>query len=437
MRSRRGPLLALTLGGSGACLALVAVALVLWPAAGPSPSAEPAEPELRLEPVAPVLIRARFSLDGDSVTVGTAAMPAHPALAAFYAGRAYAQAWTDPAARDVVLERLRGAADDGLRPEDYHTADLDRLLAGPHDADSVRVDLDLLLTEGVLRYADALLGRRVAPDSLYRGVWFPARRTADVGGLLRAALAAAAPADSLAAVLDGLHPPHPEYAALRALLARHRTLAARPDWPTVLPGEPLRPGERSARVPALRERLTLTGDYLPVVPVDSAFANLYDEALAAAVRSFQEEHGLTADGVVEQTTRAALNTRPEDLSPLLALNLERWRWLPDDLGARHVLVNLPTYELAVRDRSGEGWAEAVRMGVVIGRRYGWKTPVFSDTLSMVVFNPTWSIPASIQREMGYRRPRLMVRGPGPWNPLGRVKFVFPNPYGIYFHDTTA
>ncbi|MDX1418648.1 MAG: L,D-transpeptidase family protein [Rubricoccaceae bacterium] len=119
---------------------------------------------------------------------------------------------------------------------------------------------------------------------------------------------------------------------------------------------------------------------------------------------------------------------------LLRLNLERWRWLPDSLGDFHVLVNIPAYELTVHERDRDGWREALRMRAVVGKQ-GWSTTVMTDTMDQVVFNPTWTIPASIQREQyGAYRGRV-VRRPGPGNPLGRVKFLFPNEYAIYIHDT--
>jgi L,D-transpeptidase YcbB len=130
----------------------------------------------------------------------------------------------------------------------------------------------------------------------------------------------------------------------------------------------------------------------------------------------------------------ALRESDAALAALLRLNLERWRWLPDSLGDFHVLANLPAYALTVREREGDAYHDALRMRVVIGKQ-GWSTTVMSDTMTQVVFNPTWSIPASIQRESyGYYRGQ-MVRQPGPGNPLGRVKFLFPNEYAIYLHDT--
>ena len=158
--------------------------------------------------------------------------------------------------------------------------------------------------------------------------------------------------------------------------------------------------------------------------------------LVAALRQFQTRAGLEPTGELDRATIDALNTPGSRLVPLLAVNLERWRWLPADLGDRHIWVNIPEFELEVRSREARAWLVQRSMPVVVGSPGRWRTPVFSDTVSQIVFNPTWTIPASIQRESyGRVDPRGMVRQPGPSNPLGRVKFVFPNPYGIYLHDT--
>ena len=229
-------------------------------------------------------------------------------------------------------------------------------------------------------------------------------------------------------------PPHPEYAALRAALARARGDDGTPALPD---GPDLAPGASDPAVALLRRRLARTGDFTGPAAPDS-LARRFDPALAVALARFQTRHGLTPSGALDAPTRAALARRGDALVPLLALNLERWRWLPDALGDRHVWVNLPAYELRLRTRDGARWRDEHTMRVVVGSTGRWRTPVFSDTVSQVVFSPTWTIPASIQRESyGWVNPRGVVRGPGPGNPLGRAKFVFPNPHAIFLHDTNA
>ncbi|MCH8030820.1 MAG: L,D-transpeptidase family protein, partial [Bacteroidetes bacterium] len=297
-------------------------------------------------------------------------------------------------------------------------------------------DQDLLLTHAVFALADDLSGPRVDVDELYGSNWFATHRTLRADTLLAAALADPYPAAAVAQAIELLHPQHPGYRALRTMVAHQRSLVEREDWPTILPGRAIAPGDTSALVPALRDRMRLEGLTLPH-PAGPA-QMVYDDVLAGAVRTFQAGHGFEADGVISQVTREALNTRPTgDVIPLLTLNLERWRWLPQDLGDFHVLVNIPSFDLAVRERNGDTYTEHLRMNTIVGKR-AWETPVFSDTMTLVVFNPTWTIPASIQMESyGRVDPRGMVRDPGPGNPMGRVKFIFPNDHAIYIHDTPS
>jgi len=238
----------------------------------------------------------------------------------------------------------------------------------------------------------------------------------------------------------------------------------------VIPDGFLRLGDRGGPVAALRERLRLEDD---LGPADAADADLFDEPLEHAVTKFQRRHGLTADGVVSPATRAELNVRVERRVEQLELNLERWRWLPKDLGRRHIIVNIAAYELEVV----EDEMVVLAMRVVVGRPFN-RTPVLSDTMRYIVLNPYWHVPQSIaaaellpkvRRDPTYLA-RYKVRvfpnsgpdapevdptmvdwsavtpshfafrlrqDPGPLNALGRVKFMFLNKFNVYLHDTPA
>jgi len=369
-------------------------------------------------------------LDGEQIAL-------HPKVAPFYSAREYAPAWTDSAARDTLVTLLRATADAGLDPENYYTTALQRT-RGMAAADSIvsLADQDLLLTHAVFALADDLSGPRVDVDELYGSDWFATHRSLRADTLLAAALADSSQAAAVAQAIERLHPQHPGYRALRTMVAHQRSLVEREDWPTILPGRAIVPGDTSALVPALRERMRLEGPSLPhpAQPVRM----LYDEALARAVRAFQASQGLDADGMITKQTRDALNTRPTgDIISLLTLNLERWRWLPEDLGDFHVLVNIPSFDLTVRVRNGDAYTERFRTDTVVGK-HAWETPVFSDSMTQIVFNPTWTIPASIQMESyGKVDSVAVVRAPGPGNAMGRVKFRFPNNLGIYIHDTPS
>jgi murein L,D-transpeptidase YcbB/YkuD len=218
-------------------------------------------------------------------------------------------------------------------------------------------------------------------------------------------------------------------------------------------------------VPILRRRLQITGD----ITIQDPNSFRYDAGLELAVRGFQARQGLEVDGVVGPASRAALNLPVGERIAQLLINLERWRWLPDDLGDRHVLVNIAGFELQAVD-----YGQTVfRSAVVVGTPYH-QTPVFSDQIEYVEFNPFWNVPTSIargeilpkaRRDPGYlaqqnirvlagwgddapvvdpRRidwsrpfPYRLRQEPGPNNALGRVKIMFPNPFNVYLHDTPA
>jgi murein L,D-transpeptidase YcbB/YkuD len=253
-------------------------------------------------------------------------------------------------------------------------------------------------------------------------------------------------------------------------LGRERAIAANGGWPLVPDGPALKRGDRAAAVATLRERLRLESDLRSQGKGEDSAS--FDEALEQAVRRFQRAHGLEDDGVVSAATRAELNISAADRAEQLALNLERWRWLPQDLGRRRILVNIAAYQLQLI----EDEEVVMSMRVVVGMQYK-RTPVFSDTMRYIVLNPNWHVPRSIavdelipkvQSDPSYLERfgmRLLTTGPDPqevdpttvdWtsvradsfpyrfrqepgrlNALGRIKFMFPNPYDVYLHDTPS
>lgn len=343
---------------------------------------------------------------------------------AVYAARGGQPVWMNPEARDAALALLASADRDGL-PVDPEAVAL--AVPDPAPTDTSLADVDLRLTAALVRLGDALSRPRVDGHALYGSGWYPSPQAPpDVPAMLARALTAPDVPAALTAWADSLRPPHEGYRRLRAALGRELDLAARPDLAL---DRDLAPGDSGAAIVALRERLAIEGASVP----GSA---TFDAPLAQALRHVQRRLGLPSTGRLDAATRGHLNRRRPDLVPLMALNLERWRWLPRDLGALHVWVNVPTFELAVRERTEAGWHEVLRSPSVVGTR-GWETPIFSDTMETVVFNPTWTIPASIQREQYGRVIGPMVRPPGPGNALGRVKFLFPNDHAVYIHDTPS
>jgi murein L,D-transpeptidase YcbB/YkuD len=414
--------------------------------------------------------------DRGSITVGSASLRADAALAVFYERRAYQPAWVTregprPLA-EALLEELRAADQEGLQPGDYHSEQigigLRNARASTLQAEEL-VDLELLLTDAFLTYGAHVLRGRIDPETLATD-WLASPRTSDLPEHLESALASGDVTSALASLL----PPQPGYETLREALSRYRQIASEGGWPAVGEGPRLEPGDRDGRVPELRRRLAVTGD----LPDDAAVADpadpeLYDEPLADAVRSFQARHGLTTDAIVGPATLAALDTPVETRIEQIVLNLERWRWLPQELGERHVLVNAANFEV----QAVEDGATVLRSRAIVGRPYR-RTPVFSDSISYLVVNPYWNVPHSLAvldqlpmqkqdptyfQRVGMRVfrgwgadaedvdpstvdwnevsarsfPYRLRQDPGPVNALGRIKFMFPNKFSVYLHDTPA
>jgi murein L,D-transpeptidase YcbB/YkuD len=394
-------------------------------------------------------------------------------VAAFYARRAFRPAWSGEQGpnrlADDLVAALNRADLDGLNPDDYHVSPISMLLAyvrlaaaNGRTPEPARVaDLDLLLTDAFLLYGSHLLGGRVDPDSLHP-LWNASPRAADLGTVLQDALESR----RIARALQRLAPPHEGYRRLRDALARARAFAAAGAWPVLPRGPALRKGDSGPAVALLRERLAAEGD------LKENAGDAFDADVESAVRRFQWRHGLEQTGIVDAGTHAELNVTAEARVDQIRLNLERWRWLPQDLGRRRVEVNIAAYELQVIDDD----EVALQMRVVVGKAYR-RTPIFSDTIRYIVLNPNWHVPKSIAVEelvpkirhdstylerFGMRLqtagpaatdvdprtvnwdtitadnfPYRLRQEPGRLNALGRMKFMFPNAYDVYLHDTPS
>lgn len=392
-------------------------------------------------------------------------------LPEYYQQRHYQAAWLDergrllPMAEELVAV-IQAVASEGLVPEQYHLAQIQALrktLAGK-PSPALAADLDLLLTDAFLVLGGHLLNGRVNPETI-DPEWRIVRRE---GNLLRT-LEQAIAGREVRSALTGLLPQQAGYRNLRTALARYRRLAAAGGWPPVPAGPSLRAGDSDSRIAALRARLGRDGD----LDEGAQTGNDFDEALLEAVLRFQKRHGLSADGVVGAKTIAALNVPVEARVRQIEFNLERWRWMPQDLGPRHVLVNTAAFHLDMMEND-----EAVlSMRVVVGKPYR-RTPDFSGSITYLVLNPYWEIPHSIalkdilpqiQKDSGYLErlgirvfrgwggearavdpgsipwqrlgpgsfPYRLRQDPGPVNALGRIKFMFPNVHSVYLHDTPA
>jgi len=381
-------------------------------------------------------------------------------IEAFHATRSEAPVWVEdgmpPALNALgraVRNSLQEADREGLDPASYAIPEATTPQA-----------LDRGVTATLLAYLTDLQAGRIAPRQAVPDL-FVYRR--EVDGLQLLATVADSP-DPARALAD-LAPANPVYRRLRRLLAEYRGLARVGGWGAVPDGETLKPGMAGPRVDAIRRRLAATGDLtLPQDPTDR-----YDETLESAVRAFQRRHGLDADGAIGKQTVVAINVPVEARIRQIVLNMERFRWMPDDFGDDHVFVNLAGFEL---DYVMHGITR-LSMRVIVGRQYR-ETPVFSDRIRYLEFNPTWTVPQKIavedllpkiRKDPGYlaaggyeiyagwtdsaplvaasavdwsalgkgRFPYRLRQRPGKKNSLGQVKYIFPNKFDVYLHDTPA
>jgi len=281
----------------------------------------------------------------------------------------------------------------------------------------------------------------------------------------------AALSGSLSALLDQSEPKEYRYKELRVALIKYLELQKIGGWAQVPFEGVLKPGEAHDIVPLLRERLRITGDY---GNCSSKKENVYDECLKDAIVHFQKRHGLENEGVIGKKTMTALNVPIEMRIEQMRLNLDRIKWLHERNNKRHIMINIPAFTLFFE----EDKALRQQMKVITGKRKN-PTPIFSNTVQTIVLNPHWNVPKSIiQKEMipklmrnpnamakerieihtGWGKDARKVSGgsvnwgryrysktmpfrfaqvPGYHNALGKVKFLFPNQFSVYMHDTPA
>lgn len=394
-------------------------------------------------------------------TAGSRAQTDARQLYYFYGARYFEPIWLNedaagtvqfsPAAQGIVA-LFETAHLQGLNPSDYLSAALDVKAAA---ADPQRLAaLESSFSAAVLRYAQDAYSGRLNPRAISGNIDISPKRLDET-----ALFAKLATASDPAAILMDLHPGHREFVALRDLLAAHYD-GSIPERSPIADGKLLRLGATDARVPLLRERLGLE-------PAEGENVALYDAALVEAVKSFQHSMGLNADGVVGPATIAALNGANGATRADIVANMERWRWMPEDLGEFNVFVNIPEFRLEVQKYGDVVWDTRVIVGSLQRQ-----TPVFSDNIRHVVTNPYWNVPPTILRQdvmprvaanPGYldsQNMELLYGGrvidaysvdwaeanpsqfrvrqkPGRSNALGMVKFLFPNQHDVYLHDTNS
>jgi L,D-transpeptidase YcbB len=374
------------------------------------------------------------------------------AVEKFYSARDYAPVWTSAgglnASAKGVIARLKDAASEGLNTSDYPIPDF-----AAATSPEALADAELKLTSSMLDYARHAQSGRMHYSQVSYDILYPEHPTdpAEV-------LANVTGAKDASAALEGYNPPHKLYKELKAKLAELRgqvdghvitidegpALAYRAGnkkQPAVIPEDP--------RVPQLRAKLGISEN-----PDDTK----YDEKVASAVRKFQESAELKPTGVLDDRTVKAINSPKRDRTiDTVLVNMERWRWLPRQLGApglkdAYVILNIPDFTLKVMQGGGQVWTTRV----VTGKPGNHATPMLTETMKFITVNPTWNVPPSIiyneylpalqqdptvLQRMGLRLERNrdgsihISQPPGEANALGRIRFNFPNKFLVYQHDT--
>ena len=396
-----------------------------------------------------------------------AALPASAALNDLrkaYAARGHYPVWlgspNQNARLQALSERLNAAHEDGLGPGQFQVPQQ----PSPDASATALAQVELDASRTFLSFVGELHGTNPKSIKLRRS---RVPRTLALAPELL--LARAAVATDLASHLQTLGPQNHFYVGLRGALKHYRGLRASGGWPKWTGRKRLQPGMRHPEVRALREHLFSSGDLL----ADALDSDWYDDDLVAAVNRFQRRNGLEPDGDVGPNTQRALGYTVEQRINQILVNMERARWMGNSLGERFIVVNIPGFDLEVR----EGHQIALAMAVIVGRKKRG-TPLYSSDVTRLEFNPYWGVPDSIARkdilpklktnpaylagmrvyQKGQSYPYIELdrhsvdweslsatepfpyyfrQDPGPANALGQVKFLFNNPFNVYMHDTPS
>ncbi len=414
--------------------------------------------------------------DASSAFVSPESPSISPLLLQFYEGREFRPIWNDdygplPDVEDF-LEVIRTAYREGLNAQDYYLNEIEKALSdfynskpelGTQDAAKL-ADLDLMVTQAFFLYASHVLNGRIDHKNVYPE-WVVSQKPVDPKAILSEAI----DSGDLPKVLQDLAPYFPKYTKLRENLIRYHAILENGGWPYVPGGPTLLKGSRGKRVTLLKERLVASGDLASLEPEKQ---RIFDRHVEMAVRKFQKRHGLKDDGKVGRSTLKAMNVPLETRIRQIALNMDRLRWLSRDMGSDYIFVNVADFSLEVM----EDEQPAISMRIIAGKDEQ-RSCILSAKMTYLELNPFWRVPDSIaakeilpqvKKDSSYLAKKNMkvfkdwsdnakevdpmrinwsiVRAnnlsykfrqePGPLNPLGTIKFMFPNECEIYLHDTT-
>ena len=408
---------------------------------------------------------------GGTVTIEGEALYATRSLVPIYSGNGYQPLW-DRARLQSLVEVLKDIEDDGLRPQDYHFAPLQKLMQRPSLPPLEAAKLDLLATDAYALILYHLYFGKVDPVSLDPNWNFGTReiKDLDVTAFVRDAIAR----NRVRSSVEAARPAHWMYQAGRESLAAYRNIAALGGWPRIPEGPAIKVGATDARVPLLRKRLAITGDLGAVggasKPQTGVAEDLYDATLEAALKHAQRRYRLAPDGVLGPTTLRSLNVPVEQRIGQLRVNLERGRQVLHEIkDGPLVVVDIAGFDVRYLVDRKRVWQRRAMVGQPFR-----ETPVFKAMIDNVVINPTWTVPPGIlakdimpslkrndrsilarkklsvidrngnkldpaaidfSRYSATNFPFMLRQDAGPGNALGVVKINFPNPHLVYLHDT--
>lgn len=363
----------------------------------------------------------------------------------FYRHRKYAYAWFD--SHGIIEQasnlnsRIQHLGDEGLSGKVPYANKLDTLMQSVNS--KADVNTELMLTGNYFAFSRIAWQGGVNDKEMKEMEWFLPRKKLDSQKYLEEIISQ--PSENLISK----DPAYRQYDLLKLSLKKYRELAANDKWEIIKADKKsYKPGDSSAVIQKIRSRLVLLGD----LKADNA-SKVYDEELQTAAKQFQFRHGLTDDGVLGPGFFNSLNVSPQQRINQLLVNIERSRWVPEKVSGSHLIVNIPSFKLYVFQSDTLDWS----CNVVVGKELT-KTVVFNGDLKYIVFSPYWNVPPSIVKGeilpgmrknanylanhrmeiAGYQGSLPIVRQlPGPSNSLGQVKFLFPNSFNIYLHDTPS
>lgn len=392
-------------------------------------------------------------------------------LPELYESYAYQLLWKDSVNIQNAIDAIRAATDDGLDPEDYHLTAIEEFIAQASDDYEIKAGLDILITDGIILYGTHLLNGKTDPKTHEPTLKYEQKvLSEDALKSMRTDLITG----DVNKIIQSLRPPSQYYRAMMKGLQFYESLSDSGGWNVVTISErKLVPDSSHRDIPEIRERMLVEGDLPPLdtmIIQDSLYDPLiYDQLLQRSVERYQIRHGLNPDGVIGRGTVAAMNISVQEKIKLLKANMERARWIHHDLDSNYVLVNIAGFDLRLVKGDSVCWSTKVMVGKV-----ATATPVFRDEMQYVEINPEWTVPFSISNDeilpklktdpsylrrnnmsvltmsgnevdasklnfndYGEKMPYIIRQGPGNGNSLGRIKFLFPNRFMVYLHDTPS